>query len=59
MQIHSQDCHTDCTMTTTLHLWCAEGCYFLMDCPGQVELFTLHDSLLNLVQTMTNKWHVR
>ncbi len=30
-----------------------------MDCPGQVELFTLHDSLLNIVQTMTNKWHVR
>ena len=30
-----------------------------MDCPGQVELFTLHDSLLSIVQTMTDKWHVR
>ena len=30
-----------------------------MDCPGQVELFTLHESLLNIVQTMTDKWHIR
>ena len=30
-----------------------------MDCPGQVELFTLHESLLNIVQTMTAKWHIR
>ena len=37
----------------------AEGCYFLIDCPGQVELFTLHESLLHIVQVMTNKWHIR
>ena len=30
-----------------------------MDCPGQVELFTLHESLVNIVQTMTDKWHIR
>ena len=51
--------YTDCIRTTMLSCCCAEGCYFLMDCPGQVELFTLHDSLLNIVQTMTDRWHVR
>ena len=30
-----------------------------MDCPGQVELFTLHKSLLNIVQIMTDEWHMR
>lgn len=37
----------------------AEGCYILIDCPGQVELFTLHESLPHIVQVMTNKWHIR
>jgi hypothetical protein len=37
----------------------AEGCYFILDCPGQVELFTLHESLQSIVQTLTNRWHIR
>lgn len=37
----------------------AEGYYFLMDCPGQVELFTLHDSLLAILGVMDKQWHFR
>ena len=37
----------------------AEGCYILFDCPGQVELFTLHGSLKNVVSTIMDKWHYR
>jgi len=38
---------------------CAEGCYLLFDCPGQVELFTLHDSLLTILAVMDKQWHFR
>ncbi|KAK9844007.1 hypothetical protein WJX81_001766 [Elliptochloris bilobata] len=37
----------------------AEGYYILFDCPGQVELFTLHSSLKNVVTTLTDCWHYR
>ena len=37
----------------------AEGCYLLFDCPGQVELFTLHDSLLAILAVMDKQWHLR
>lgn len=37
----------------------AEGCYILFDCPGQVELFTLHGSLKSVVCAITDKWHYR
>jgi hypothetical protein len=37
----------------------AEGYYFLLDCPGQVELFTLHDSLLAMLGVMDKQWHFR
>ena len=37
----------------------AEGCYFLFDCPGQVELFTLHSSLRRVLDTLTSAWHYR
>lgn len=37
----------------------ADGYYLLFDCPGQVELFTLHESLQNIVQVLTGKWHIR
>lgn len=30
-----------------------------MDCPGQVELFMMHDSLQTILQTMTNDWAFR
>ena len=33
----------------------ADDCYVIFDCPGQVELFTLHDCLQKTVQTLTNK----
>ena len=36
-----------------------EGYYFLLDCPGQVELFTLHDSLLAILVAMDKQWHFR
>jgi hypothetical protein len=36
-----------------------DGCYFLLDCPGQVELFTLHNAMQNIIQTLTNEWHIR
>ena len=38
---------------------CADGCYLLFDCPGQVELFTLHDSLLAILAVMDKQWHFR
>jgi hypothetical protein len=37
----------------------AEGCYLLFDFPGQVELFTLHDSLLAILTVMDKQWHLR
>lgn len=33
--------------------------YIIFDCPGQVELFTLHDNFKNVVQEMTTKWQYR
>jgi len=36
-----------------------EGYYFLFDCPGQVELFTLHDSLKQIVHHLYNKMGYR
>lgn len=36
-----------------------EGCYFLFDCPGQVELFTLHESLKQIVHHLYNTLHYR
>lgn len=37
----------------------AEGCYLLFDCPGQVELFTLHDALNKMLKVMTDDWNLR
>ena len=36
-----------------------KGCYFLFDCPGQVELFSIHKSMQRILDTMTKKWHYR
>jgi len=30
-----------------------EGYYFVFDCPGQVELYTHHDSMKNIIETLT------
>jgi hypothetical protein len=37
----------------------AAGCYFLIDCPGQVELFTMHSSLKSILTTLTDGWSYR
>lgn len=38
----------------------AEGdTYILIDLPRQVELFTLHSSLKEVVQVLTDKWRYR
>lgn len=37
----------------------AEGYYFIFDCPGQVELFMLHDSLRAVLNALTGKWSYR
>ena len=34
------------------------GCYFLFDCPGQVELFTHHQSVKNIVNKL-QEWSLR
>lgn len=36
-----------------------ENTYVLFDLPGQVEIFTLHDNLRQIVDTITNKWNYR
>lgn len=36
-----------------------ENCYFLIDCPGQVELFTMHNSLLAILTALDRKLHFR
>ena len=33
--------------------------YILFDCPGQVELFTLHDNLKGIITALTDRWHYR
>lgn len=35
------------------------GTYILFDCPGQVELFNLHDSLRSVIAWLTDKLHIR
>lgn len=37
----------------------SENYYFLFDSPGQVELFSIHRSIQNILHTMTNDWHYR
>ncbi|CAL8468515.1 g8055 [Coccomyxa elongata] len=36
-----------------------EGYYIIIDCPGQVELFTLNTGLQNAIKTLTDKLHIR
>ena len=36
-----------------------EVTYVLFDLPGQVELFTLHQSLKHITSVLTDKWHYR
>lgn len=33
--------------------------YIIFDCPGQLELFNVHESLRNVLHMMTNEWHYR
>ena len=33
--------------------------YVVFDCPGQVELFTLHDGFKKVLETMAQKWDYR
>lgn len=35
-----------------------DGCYLLFDCPGQCELFNVHDALRNIVEHLAKK-HIR
>ena len=37
----------------------ASGTYLLFDCPGQVELFNVHDALQKLVAHLTDKLGIR
>lgn len=34
------------------------GCYFVIDCPGQAELFMCHDSFKRVVKSITSEWHI-
>lgn len=36
-----------------------DASYVLFDLPGQVEIFTLHDNLRHIVDTITHKWDYR
>ena len=33
--------------------------YFMFDCPGQVELFSLHSGMKRILTTLTDTWHYR
>lgn len=35
------------------------GTYLLVDCPGQVELFNVHDALFKVVSFLTDNLHIR
>lgn len=37
----------------------AEGYYIIIDCPGQVELFTLRSGLQNVIKALTDRLHIR
>lgn len=37
----------------------AQGHYFLFDCPGQVELFTLHSGMKRVITTLSETWNYR
>jgi hypothetical protein len=34
------------------------NCYFVIDCPGQAELFMCHDGFKRVVNTITLQWHI-
>ena len=52
---HAGSCHH-----TFLAALFADGdTYILFDCPGQVELFTLHDNLKGIITALTDRWHYR
>jgi len=36
-----------------------DGCYFLLDCPGQAELFTLHGGVKRILNHLSSKLHYR
>jgi len=36
-----------------------EHAYFLLDCPGQVELYTHHNAMKAIVETMQQEWNAR
>ena len=42
-----------------MHVACADDVYLIFDCPGQVELFTVHASMKLIAETLVNTWHVR
>lgn len=42
-----------------MYSYADEVTYILFDLPGQVELFTLHNSLRHIVDTLTDKWSYR
>ena len=46
-------------LTAQLEQLLADGTYLLFDCPGQVELFNVHDALQKVVAHLTDKLHVR
>ena len=35
------------------------GAYIVFDCPGQVELFTMHQGMRRIIDAIQEKWHVR
>ena len=39
----------------TVYLYCSNFRYFIFDCPGQVELYTHHQSLRNVIEWLTSK----
>jgi Conserved hypothetical ATP binding protein len=45
-------------MQEQLQPFIESDCYFVIDCPGQAELFMCHDSFKRVVNTITSQWHI-
>ena len=48
-----------CQQTLLAALFADGDTYILFDCPGQVELFTLHDNLRGIITGLTDRLHYR
>ena len=60
-QLHCTDpCVAD-QLACLIQLSCLQdgSHYLIFDCPGQVELFSMHTGMKTVIDSISNAWHIR